>query len=158
MGCTSSHLDNPDIYTPFEPGSGQFRILILEAARDSNEVQGTLKIVSLRGKPRPQYETISYVWGKASRTESMILNGQRIYVPRSSVQALRRIQLLNSARAVWIDAICINQKDLVERARQVRLMGPIYARSQGNLIYLSEGGELYRKRWTSFRPSTTASC
>jgi len=37
---------------------------------------------------------------------------------------------------LWIDAICINQQDQVERGGQVAFMSEIYSRSQGNLIHL----------------------
>ena len=41
--------------------------------------------------------------------------------------------------AVWIDAICINQKDTSERAEQVKLMGSIYEGALTVKIWLGKG-------------------
>ena len=43
------------------------------------------------------------------------------------------------SRTLWIDAVCINQGDLDERAQQVAMMGMIYWNARMNLIYLGEG-------------------
>lgn len=37
----------------------------------------------------------------------------------------------------WIDAICINQADMDERSHQVSLMGLIYSRTAGVIVYLA---------------------
>jgi len=60
-------------------------------------------------------------------------------VPVSAAAALRMMRSQNQDRVLWIIAICINQKDLAERAQQVQMMSLIYSRSTGNLIYLGEG-------------------
>jgi hypothetical protein len=39
---------------------------------------------------------------------------------------------------IWIDALCINQKDIEERAAQVRLMGKIYRQARRVIIWLGE--------------------
>ena len=41
---------------------------------------------------------------------------------------------------IWIDALCINQGDLQERATQVKLMGRIYERAESVNIWLGEEG------------------
>jgi hypothetical protein len=41
----------------------------------------------------------------------------------------------------WIDSICINQSDSVERASQVKLMGQIYSQSKATIVWLAEGTE-----------------
>jgi hypothetical protein len=44
-------------------------------------------------------------------------------------------------RTLWVDAICINQKSLEERNKQVVLMGDIYKCAQRVLIWLGEASE-----------------
>ena len=39
-------------------------------------------------------------------------------------------------RTLWIDAVCINQADIVERSQQVAQMKDIYSNGASNLIYL----------------------
>lgn len=40
------------------------------------------------------------------------------------------------SRVLWIDALCINQKDVTERGHQVGIMHEIYRNTQKNLIWL----------------------
>jgi hypothetical protein len=43
---------------------------------------------------------------------------------------------------LWIDAVCINQNDLVERASQVSMMAEIYTRCTQAIAWLGSGAEL----------------
>ena len=42
---------------------------------------------------------------------------------------------------LWIDAICINQEDLAERAAQVKLMDRVYAQAEATLVWLGAEDE-----------------
>ena len=86
----------------------------------------------------PQYETVSYVWNTSTPAVTVSLNNVQYQIPASAAAALRRLRFDNQPRLVWIDAICINQDDLVERGEQVILMRTVYTCSMGNLIYLGE--------------------
>ena len=44
----------------------------------------------------------------------------------------------SSGRIVWIDAICINQDDILERNVQVQMMGMVYEKAKCVLIWLGE--------------------
>ncbi|EME45912.1 hypothetical protein DOTSEDRAFT_51529 [Dothistroma septosporum NZE10] len=55
-----------------------------------------------------------------------------------ALAAVRRMRLRDRQRVYWIDAICINQHDLVEKGWQVASMGRVYINGTGNLIYLGE--------------------
>jgi len=50
--------------------------------------------------------------------------------------ALFRLLLLNKARLIWADAICINQEDTEERSSQARLMKDIYQLASSVIIWL----------------------
>lgn len=57
---------------------------------------------------------------------------------------------------LWVDQICINQKDIRERDQQVMLMRDIYATSQMVCVWLGEQhAEVYVR--TSFRFSVKCS-
>lgn len=51
----------------------------------------------------------------------------------------------------WIDAICINQEDLEERALQVQLMGQIYRRSSTTIAWLGEEDKFSNDAMDAFR-------
>jgi hypothetical protein len=44
-------------------------------------------------------------------------------------------------RVLWIDAMCINQKDIDERNRQVWLMGQVYSKAKAVIIWLGPQSE-----------------
>lgn len=55
--------------------------------------------------------------------------------------ALKRLRLPDKPRTLWVDAICINEADLVEKSRQVALMGEIYSKTTRGIIFLGEEPE-----------------
>jgi hypothetical protein len=116
----------------------EIRILEVAPANDEDIIECTIKRVSLMELPAPNFETISYTWGTRKDTSQMIVNGSKVAVPYSSEAAIRCMRLQDRPRALWIDAICIDQSSLVERSEQVSLMGTIYRMSKKNLVYLGE--------------------
>lgn len=45
------------------------------------------------------------------------------------------------AQYVWVDALCINQNDLVERSHQVKLMSQLYGQASKTFVWLGEKDE-----------------
>ena len=68
------------------------------------------------------YEALSYVWGSISKWERIFIQDMTVSVTPSLAQALRNLRLPDAPRVLWIDSICINQADMVEKNSQVRLM------------------------------------
>ena len=62
-------------------------------------------------------------------------------VTTNCYNALRSLRQPQKMRTLWIDAICINQKDLEERGTQVANMGSIYRGASQVVVYLGEGGD-----------------
>ncbi|KAF7187979.1 Heterokaryon incompatibility protein 6, OR allele [Pseudocercospora fuligena] len=114
----------------------EFRLLTLEPGQNGDWISCSLTVHSLEETPAPQFETVSYCWGNSGTPRWININGSRCPVPPSSEQVLRRMRLPNLVRVLWIDAICINQNDLGERACQVAMMGQIYSYGLRNLIHL----------------------
>ena len=84
----------------------------------------------------PKYEALSYTWGAEDATETIELNGQRFKVRTNLYDALHHLRHKTEERVIWVDAICINQKDNDERSCQVSIMPSIYSRAQKVLIWL----------------------
>ncbi|TGJ82702.1 hypothetical protein E0Z10_g6056 [Xylaria hypoxylon] len=87
------------------------------------------------------YMTLSYVWGEAegAQKKSILLNGEPFLVlPNlySALLQLRRTQRVQQGFKLWIDAICINQEDFVERGKQVGRMREIFASAWHVVIWL----------------------
>ena len=111
------------------------------AKEDYLPLQCSIRHVRLASDPKPEYETISYVWGSPNTRAFIKLDGSKFGFPASSIAAIRRMRLPDRIRTLWIDSMCINQADLDERAQQVALMADVYRNSKGNLIYLGEGDD-----------------
>ena len=119
----------------------------------TDPVRCTVQHVSLQDEPRPEYETISYVWGDPGNTSTVLLNGQETTVPMCAEEALNCMRLHHGARDrnLWIDAICIDQGNLDERAALVRIMGDIYRDATANLIHVGHDDGTIGRAWLDFR-------
>jgi hypothetical protein len=58
---------------------------------------------------------LSYAWGDPKVTALLYLNGSEIQVTRNLESALRTIRDKVGEADFWVDAICINQNDPLER-------------------------------------------
>lgn len=100
----------------------------------------SLEHVSLDSKPN--FVALSYVWGpKDPPIEIHVSNndhsqGDLVLITENLAHALH--ELIDSAHGlpVWIDAICINQKDDNEKSWQVALMRSIYGSAASVLVWL----------------------
>lgn len=89
----------------------------------------------------PTYEALSYTWGDPTDTARIYSDqgaNASLEVTRNCFNALKALRQSHERRYMWIDAICINQNDLEERSRQVRLMARIFANASRTIIYLGE--------------------
>ena len=129
-------------YRPVDAARQGFRIAILEPSREFEApIRCSLIEVSVTNKF--EYEAISYVWGDPSSWACLEVEGETLIVTANLVLALRHIRHQTNARCVWADAICIDQKNLEERAQQVQLMKDIYALCTRDLIWVGESD-----KWT----------
>jgi hypothetical protein len=71
--------------------------------------------------------------GDASNKRHITLDGFDVEVTENLAVALRSLRQRESARTLWIDAICINQTDNSEKDIRVAAMGAVYE-SAGTVI------------------------
>lgn len=96
-------------------GGDHIRILSLVASETfTDPIHVSLSIVNLRSQPT--YEALSYCWGDASDKRLIFCHGKPFPVTQNLEDALRHLRQSEGDRVLWIDAICINQNDLIERA------------------------------------------
>lgn len=89
------------------------------------------------------YAALSYVWGDTVLTHRIIVNDQIMHVGPNLEIALRALSTssdFENGFKLWVDAICINQADLVERASQVSKMRDIYGNAWSVVAWLGEEG------------------
>ncbi len=84
-----------------------------------------------------RYSALSYTWGSAKDAhETVLINGHRCMVRRNLWAFLDHAREYHARKALWIDAICINQDDIEEKNRQVQMMSRIYTRTEEVLVWL----------------------
>jgi hypothetical protein len=69
------------------------------------------------------------------------VDGKHFYITDNLCAALRALRLPDRDRFLWIDAICINQYDGVEKGSQVQMMRDIYAGATRTIVWLGEASE-----------------
>lgn len=83
------------------------------------------------------YEALSYEWGDSQADECILLDGYEFAVRESLLNALRRLRR-HEERILWIDAVCIDQSNVLERNRQVGQMGGVYGLAR-KVVFLVRG-------------------
>lgn len=112
---------------PLQPTGASIRLPSLHAGGFEAPLRGSLTVVELKNSP--QYDALSYAWGRRSPgSQATILLNDNYPLPTTDnlFAALRRLRRRFRIRRLWIDAICINQDDLEERSHQVFVMDQVY--------------------------------
>ena len=89
----------------------------------------------------PPYSALSYTWGSPVQASFIDCDDQRLGITLNLGKALRGLRHATDTRVFWIDAICINQKNIDERNSQVRLMKEIYRKASEVIVWLGEDKE-----------------
>ena len=123
-------------YTPLSKTDQSIRLLhLLPSPHKSSPLRAQLTHVSLQSNP-PAYDALSYVWGPPDFSETITVDGRDCGITTSLDSALRRLRDRFTTRVLWVDQICINQDDLVERSSQVLLMGKLYSTADNVVAWL----------------------
>jgi len=124
------------------------RILRLNPAPFSSEapVSGVLEDISL---DRATYDALSYQWRRDKPAVPIRINDVQVLVTQNCHAALRRLRDTHRKRVVWIDAICINQQDDLEKNHQAAMISDIYKRTLKVFVWLGESSEKtdYALQW-----------
>jgi Heterokaryon incompatibility protein (HET) len=146
------------VYRPLDSTKNEIRLLRIEPSSDiSSVIIGTLYYVPI--DHRPSYEALSYTWADSRDNDAeydsdneedhyISLDDHCFPVGRNLFAALRQLRLPSAERLFWVDAICINQSDLVERSEQVSIMKAIYVGARRVVSWI---GEVYGNSRAAFK-------
>ncbi|KAL8387242.1 hypothetical protein RB595_010052 [Gaeumannomyces hyphopodioides] len=126
-------------YTALSKDVAHIRLVTLNPGSWADEIRCTIDVVRFDGNTA--YEALSYVWGDPGIRKPIRLNGHHFDVTENLWLAMRRLRDPSTPLVVWIDAICINQRDGDEKSQQVAMMGDIYKGCKNCTIWLGESPE-----------------
>ncbi|CZT05608.1 uncharacterized protein RCO7_10408 [Rhynchosporium graminicola] len=132
LSCMSA---SGSVYHELDGPRREIRLLAIHPSRDlAAQVQCSLEVVSLDDDP--VFEALSYAWGDATLNHEILVNCGVFHTTGSAGSALQALRSQDNRRVLWIDAICINQSNLIERSDQVKLMGSIYGTAKTVRVWL----------------------
>jgi Heterokaryon incompatibility protein (HET) len=94
-------------------------------------------------------EALSYEWGGQIKDNIIYCDGKILKVTRNLMVALKRLRNKklpsSESRLLWIDAVCINQRDADEVPKQILIMSKIYSHAKRVLVWIGEEKTLTRE-------------
>ncbi|KAJ6279101.1 hypothetical protein J3E71DRAFT_222032 [Bipolaris maydis] len=105
------------------------------------------------GRRTHPYEALSYVWGHSGNPQSIFIrehrsksghgftSGNDLPVTENLHAALTHLRYPLFERIIWVDAVCMNQKDDREKEQQIQFMAKIYALASRVIVWLGEAAE-----------------
>lgn len=137
-----------------DPGR-QIRLLrLLPDSNLSSKVRCVLEVADFDCSP--EYDGLSYTWGDERLTEPIIVNECESQATNNLKCALRHLRSKQS-RILWVDAVCINQKNVDERNHQVKRVGKIYAKASKVIVWLGEADENTALAFSTLEPLASLS-
>lgn len=125
---------NSSAYQPLP--EAHIRVIELLPGSPRDHIKIMLFPVRLDGET---FEALSYSWGGHLMLRRMIqANDRSFFVTDTVFRALRELQYPDRPRKLWIDAISINQGNVLERRSQVDMMGAIYRRAAPVIVWLGK--------------------
>lgn len=142
-------VEDRPLYAPLDEAKREIRVLKvsrpIQGCDDGGETfQADLVCVSLDDDPA--YLAVSYVWGDRSIVGHFESHrgghGKRVPYNKVVFDIINTILARGTTLHLWIDALCINQQDLNERASQVAMMGIVYSKARQVIAFIGEADEI----------------
>jgi hypothetical protein len=101
----------------------------------------SLRELEVRTHP---YDALSYAWGDQAEAQSIFIreqsstSKQSLPVTDNLHAALSRLRYAYLDRFLWIDAVCINQEDNLEKEQQIQIMAKIYGLANRVVVWLGK--------------------
>lgn len=129
-------------YTRLPDKEAHIRLLEIlpPCANRPKDIELRMRTFSLKLAEPMRYVAMSYAWGNDSIRHLILVNGWPLFVRTNIFRCLRHLRkrpALYCRRYIWIDSICINQSDHIEKGQQVAMMDRIFGKASFTLIWLS---------------------
>lgn len=123
-------------YAQLDQHVQEIRLMILDHGKASADIKCRLIHTTL-GR-HPAYKALSYSWDDVKVLCPIDVDGCFFGIGPNLKAALQSIRHPNEPTYLWVDAICINQKDIAERNYQVTIMHEIYQWADQVIVWLGK--------------------
>lgn len=131
--------DQRQVYEPMEDLHNSTRVLELLPCLDtSTTIRFRLLVEDL--EDLPAYIAVSYGFGSPHPQELAMVHGQTkgLFPNLARILRMLRSRKEGAVSKVWLDALCINQEDTLERSYQLPLMSRIFSQAQEVVVSLGK--------------------
>ncbi|KAI0444870.1 heterokaryon incompatibility protein-domain-containing protein [Xylaria telfairii] len=135
LGIEDINVREPYSYSKL-PGEDGIRILRLLPGRAGDPIQVQVQCISMSADP--EYTAVSYAWGDRMALRTIFCEGKFIQIPINLYRALTYMRHPLHPIHLWVDAICINQEDEVEKSCQVRRMRTIFTKAKKVTVWVGQ--------------------
>ncbi|KAL2065597.1 hypothetical protein VTL71DRAFT_3267 [Oculimacula yallundae] len=142
-------------FTPIGPREDIRLLLLFRGAREKPIRCSLVPSILPSNEAAPEvtaqsYEALSYYWGDKKPTHAITITSivggpgalpqQKEFLIRPNLHAaLVELRYEDEERWLWVDAVCIDQENQVEKTSQVSRMNEIYSEATGICIWLGVG-------------------
>lgn len=132
------------VYAPLSEQWREIRLITILPGYFDDDVRVSIEHRRLETDDPPEYWALSYVWGSTDDHSFVTVedgtnpavSSAKIAITQNLLSALQHIRGQFNQSMYWIDAICINQRNVVERGQQVAIMAHIYRTATRVLAWL----------------------
>lgn len=117
--------------------SGEIRLLQLVPGTATDQLR--CMVIHVPTSLSLHYQALSYVWGTDLRTQSLATLEGTIPITESLEKALRRLRSDKHIISLWVDAVCINQDDTIEKAKQISLLSTVFQNATCTYAFVDGG-------------------
>jgi len=135
------------LYQPLDTSKPQIRLIHITPGKGDDPIHCKFVVAELEeygGQSSLKYDALSYEWGSQLSQREIVVDGIPLMVGANLWNALHELREPRPTRLItyklstpiWIDAICINQQELMERNFQVGMMDMIYRNADCVRVWL----------------------
>jgi hypothetical protein len=131
---------NQYVYSALQDDKHIWLLRLSPSSNPLDRLEGSLFEYPLSdiGAQTQLYEALSYTWGPPEKQHSIWIDDKELTVTANCHAALQKLRDCFIERILWVDAICIDQGSLGERAKQVQLMAEVYYKARQVIVWLGE--------------------
>jgi hypothetical protein len=128
----------PFKHEPLELHSKSIRLFrLLSTSKATIYIEGEIQHFNLRNVP--PFKTLSYTWGTSAQTFKILIDSRQFLMSENLYnffQTARSDLQSSNENWLWVDQICIDQSNILERNHQVSQMAEIYRAASQVIIWL----------------------